>query len=168
MRIGVAALIWILFIGGLTTYMLQRGSAAPSSADKITIEGAQGTYSLVVTTTFTAQPDPFALTNDSAPPAALLVRMGQQILLSKTDDILPGQPMGVTITDGLVKGTNEILVQASPPLDNADQAQAVRVQLLRDDWQITEQTYWAAPGENISEVFRFDLVTQLEDADHDH
>ena len=170
MRIVWAAIIWVVFAGGLTTYMLQRGSVARTPTDDIAMETAQGIYTLVVTTTFAAQPDPFALTAGGEAPAALQIRMGSRVLLHKTDDIRPGRPMRVTIDDGLMKGTNELFIEASPPLDSSgrEQAQAVRLQLLRDDVMVIQDTFWADPGEKISKTFRFDIEDRHEDAEHDH
>jgi hypothetical protein len=150
------------------TYMLQRGSVARTPADQIVMERAQGVYTLVVTTTFAAQPDPFALTAGGEAPAALQIRMGPRVLLHKTNDIMPGRPMRVAIDEGLVKGTNEIFIEASPPLDSADRAQAVRLQLLRDELTVAQDTFWADPGENISKTFRFDIEKRHKDTEHDH
>jgi hypothetical protein len=148
--------------------MLQRDSVIPAPAQGITAAAARGAYTLVVTATFAAEPDPFALTAGDDPPPALQVRMGSQVLLSRTDDIQPGQPMRVPLTKGLIVGANEIFVKASPPVETNVQAQAVRIQLLRDGLTFVEQTYWAAPGENVSETFRFDIDDQQEDTAHDH
>jgi hypothetical protein len=94
--------------------------------------------------------------------------MGSRVLLHKTDDIIPGRPMRVTIDEGLAKGTNELFIEASPPLDSADQAQAVRLQLLRDELTVAQDTFWADPGENISKTFRFDIEKRHKDTEHDH
>ena len=168
MRIVWAAVIWVIFTGGLMGYMLQRDSVTPAPVKGITAAAADGAYTLVVTATFAAEPDPFALTATDDPPPALQVRMGSQVLLRKTDDVQPGQPMRVPLTKGLVVGANELFVKASPPIKTNAQAQAVRIQILRDGLTFVEQTYWAAPGENVSETFRFDIDDQQEDAEHDH
>ena len=149
-------------------YMLQRDSVTPAPVEGIKAATAEGIYTLVITATFAAEPDPFALTATDDPPLALQVRMGSQVLLSKTDDIQPGQPIQVPLAKGLVVGANEIFVKASPPIETNARAQAVRIQLLRDGLTFVEQTYWAAPGENVSETFRFDIDDQQEDAAHDH
>lgn len=168
MRIVWAAMIWVVFAGGLMTYMLQRGSVAQTPADEIAMETAQGVYTLVVTTTFAAQPDPFALTAGGKTPAALQIRIGSRVLMNKTDDIIPGRPMRVTIDEGLMKGTNELFIEAGPALDSADRAQAVRLQLLRDELMVAQDTFWAAPGENISKTFRFDIEDRHRKTEHDH
>jgi hypothetical protein len=168
LRIVWAAVIWVVFTGGLMTYMLQRGSAAKTPVDPVEIEAAQGVYTIVVTTTFEAQPDPFALTVGDDTPAALQIRMGSRILLHKEEGIVPGQPMRVTIDDGLVKGANELFIEASPPLDSADRAQAVRLQVFRDDMMVVQDTFWADPGGKISKTFRFDIEDRHKDTEHDH
>jgi hypothetical protein len=148
--------------------MLQRGSAAQTPAKEFAIEAAQGLYTLVVTTTFTAQPDPFALTAGGQVPAVLQIRMGSRLLLQKREGILPGRPMRVTLDQGLVRGTNELFIEASPPLDAADRAQAVRLQLLRDQLMVAQETFWAEPGETISTPFRFVIEERAKDTEHDH
>lgn len=168
MRIVWAAIIWVVLAGGLTTYMLQRGSAARTPTGEIAMETAQGIYTLVVTTTFAAQPDPFALTAGGEAPAALQIRMGSRVLLHRTADIMPGRPVRVAIDEGLMKGTNELFIEASPPLNSADRAQAVRLQLLRDELIVVQETFWAEPGEKISKTFRFDIDDRHEDAGHVH
>lgn len=168
LRIAWAAAIWVVFAGGLTTYMLQRGSVAQTAANAIAMETAQGVYSLVVTTTFAAQPDPFALTAGGEAPAALQIRMGSRVLLHKTKDILPGRPMRVTIDEGLVNGTNELFIEASPALDSADRAQAVRLQLMQGELTVAQDTFWAGPGETISQTFRFDIEERHKDTEHAH
>jgi hypothetical protein len=150
------------------TYMLQRGSVARTPANEITTERAQGVYTLVVTTTFAAQPDPFALTAGGEAPTALQIRMGSRVLLQKTDDIMAGRPMHVTIDEGLAKGTNELFIEVSPPLDSADRAQAVRIQLMRDELTVAQDTFWSDPGENISKTFRFDIEKRHTDTEHGH
>jgi hypothetical protein len=150
------------------TYMLQRGSVARTPADQIVMERAQGVYTLVVTTTFAAQPDPFAFTAGGEAPTTLQIRMGSRVLLQKTDDIMAGRPMRVTIDEGLAKGTNELFIEVSPPLDSADRAQAVRIQLMRDELTMAQDTFWSDPGENISKTFRFDIEARHTDTEHDH
>jgi hypothetical protein len=159
--------IWVVFAGGLTVYMLQRGSAAQTPAKAFATEAAQGVYTLVVTTTFAAQPDPFALTTGGEAPAALQIRMGSRILLQKTDGILPGRPMRIPIDQGVAKGTNELFIEATPAVDSADRAQAVRLQLLQDDLTVAQATYWADPGENIAKTFRFEIEERHKDSEHD-
>ncbi len=171
MRIVWAAVIWVVFAGGLMTYMLQRGSTAQMPANEIAMETAQGVYTLVVTTTFAAQPDPFALTAGGEAPAALQIRMGSRVLLYKTDDIAPGRPIRVAIDKGLVKGANELYIEVSPPLgsgDRAQTAQAVRIQVFRDELVVAQDTFWSDPGENISRTFRFDIEAPHRDTEHDH
>ena len=168
MRIVWALLIWGVFTGGLTFYMQQRDTVAGTQPAAITLEKAPGRYFLNITTTFAAEPDPFALTTGDEPPAALLVRLGSNIVMSKADGIKPGIPMQVALADGLTVGSNEIFVQASPPLRAESGAQAVRVQILKDDIVLKEQTFWAAPGENVAESMRFDIEVEKGGDGHDH
>ena len=71
MRIVWAAVIWVIFTGGLMSYMVQRGSGTPAPTEGIKTEAARGVYTLSVTATFTAEPDPFAL--ESTDPLRLSV-----------------------------------------------------------------------------------------------
>ncbi len=168
MRIVWAAAIWIVFAGGLMGYMAQRTAIAPPPETSVSTAAATGVFTLVITPTFAAKPDPFALTAAGDSAFALQVRIGSRILLSRTEDIEPGRPIRVTIGEGLVAGINEIFIEASPPLDTADRSQAVRIQVLQDEITIAEDTFWADPGQKISETLRFETADQKEDPDHDH
>ncbi len=168
MRIIWVLVIWGMFVGGLTFYMQQRDTAAMVQPAAIHLEKAAGRYILSLTTTFTAEPDPFALMVDGESPAALVVRLGAHTIISKTGGIIAGEPVRVELTDGLKVGANELFIQASPPLQTTNGAQAVRVQLYKDEQVLKEQTYWAAPGENIAQSFRFAIEAEQEQDGHDH
>jgi hypothetical protein len=68
---------------------------------------------------------------------------------------------------GLVEGTNEIYLEASPPIEQVGKSQAVRVQILRDGQTVAEQTFWSAPGGKVADTLRFELGI-VREAEEDH
>lgn len=169
MRIVGALIVWIMVIGGLLLYTQHRDMVVEGVGEAFTTQKAAGRYVLTVTTTFDAEPDPFALTTESAgQPAALLVRMGDRTLLRVIDRIAAGQPIRVTLDGGLATGVNEIYVEASPPLSAGDRAQAVRIQILNDDVSVAEQTFWSSAGGKVAETFRFQIDADREEKPDEH
>ncbi|MEK6233249.1 MAG: hypothetical protein N2C14_00905 [Planctomycetales bacterium] len=144
MRLLLVLLINATVLGGLAAYMnLRPGRVARQVVFQE--EKAAGAYSVEVTTTFSAQPDPFSLPSaEEEPPPSLLIRFRGRDVLRLTDEVPAGQPIRLSV-DGIVVGDNEFYVAASPPLDQADQAHAVRVKILRDGRQVAERTLWSRP-----------------------
>jgi len=170
MRIFLAAFICITFIGGLGLYMSNRAVAVSIPQNNIQPQTARAHYSLLVTTTFAIEPDPFAIqTDDSKPPAGLIVRLGNKEILRQTEQMEAGIPVIVTPLEGLVSGSNEIYLEASPPVDNTDKSHAVRVQIMEDDFSIAEKTFWSQPGSKVADTMRFTIENQEKKGDeHDH
>ncbi|UCG14042.1 MAG: hypothetical protein JSU72_06110 [Deltaproteobacteria bacterium] len=168
MRIMLAGLIWIVFVGGLALYTHRQGVTPVATETPGELRMAEGQYELEITTTFTVEPDPFALQSDEGEkPAGLLVRLGDREVLRKTDRLEAGIPIRVAPLFGLVEGTNEIYLEASPPLDHIGKINGVRVQIQRDGQAIVEQTFWSLPGGKVADTLRFSLaaVNQKESQD---
>ena len=141
MRIISAVLIWIVFIGGLTLFIYYRDAAVPSAAVVLEAKAAQGVYALEITTTFTLEPDPFAIqTDDEGRAPALLVRLGSHEILRKTDRLEAGSIVRVEPLTGLVLGDNEIYLQASPPIEEIGKNHAVRLQILLNNQKTIKAT----------------------------
>ena len=170
MRIFLAAFICITFIGGLGLYMSHRAKAFPRPQNNIQPQDAKASYSLLVTTTFAIEPDPFAIqTDNTKPPAGLIVRQGKNEILRQTEQMVAGIPVLVNPLEGLVSGSNEIYIEASPPVGNSDKSHAVRVQIMEDDFLIAEKTFWSQPGSKVSDTMRFTIEDQQKkEDDHDH
>lgn len=168
MRIALAVLIWLMFVGGLGLYTHYRDIAAQALRPSVEIQTAEGSYAMQITTTFAVEPDPFALqTDELGEQPALVVRLGEREILKRTDRLEAATPIRVEPLLGLVEGTNEIYLEANPPLEQVGKSQAVRVQIMRDGQTVAEQTFWSAPGGKVADTMRFDLGIARE-AEEDH
>lgn len=164
-RIFLAVFIWILFAGILTLYMQQRpGPPAPAEV----LAGKQETaaqYRLEVTTSFAAEPDPFALQTGTSPPPALLLRMGSEEILRISRRIKAGIPITVSPLRGILPGDNEIWFAAYPPLENASGTRALRIRIQENARTLADRTFWSEPGGKVSGTIRFTAVREEE---HSH
>jgi hypothetical protein len=167
-RIFLAALIWLLFIGGLSLFMHHRDQAMVSSEAPAVIQKIEkGNFALLITPTFAVEPDPFAiLAADDEKPPALLVRIGDREILRKTDQIPAGAPIRLEPLTGLVFGDNEMYLEVSPPVEQADRSHAVRVQIFQDDLPLAEKTFWSPAGGKVADTFRFALRAPDEKEDN--
>jgi hypothetical protein len=120
---------------------------------------AAGIFTVEVTLTFAAGPDPFALDLDDAP--ALVVSFRGRDLLRRTEEIPAGQPIRIESVEGLVAGANEFYVAATPTAQDAAVARAIRVRILRDGATVAEQSLWSAPGESVNGIVVVDVDTHL-------
>ena len=170
MRIALSLIIWIVLVGGLGLYVHHRDTKAMASGPTVEIRTAKGSYTLEITTTFNIEPDPFALqTDDQGQPAALLVRMAGQEILRRTERLEAGTPLRLEPLSGLVEGTNEIYLEASPPLEQTDKSQAVRVRIISDGQPLSERTFWSLPGGKVADTWRFTLGGEKgKEGGHDH
>ena len=172
MRIILAALIWVLFIGGLLLHMASRQSVPVAQA---TLPGEEATnspshYTLEITPGFSAAPDPFALVTEAGERAPLLtVRMGGRTLLRVEEEMAAGVPIPLSPVEGLAAGENEIYIQASPPVEEAGKSHALRVRILDEGIPLAEKTFWSAPGGAVGGTFAFTLAETEEREDgHGH
>lgn len=170
MRIIVAVLIWICFVGGVGLYIHHRSRAAVTSAGPVEMETAEGNYALEITSTFIVEPDPFAIqSNDQEKPSALLVRLGDLEIIRITDRMEAGTPIRVEPLRGLVIGDNEIYVEANPPLNQAGRSHALRMQVLKNGQAWKEKTFWSTPGGKVADTLRLILIpSQTKEDPHAH
>lgn len=157
MRIFFVLFLWIAMIGGLTLYMHDRDAHAPVAATAVKLSAAEGKYSVEVTPTFSAEPDPFALVSDRDAAAALTVTLRGREILARNDDVRPGVPILVDDIEGLVAGDNELLLEASPPNSEADQRHFVQLRVLKDGLPAAEETFWSEGGATVSGTLHFSL-----------
>jgi len=158
MRLGLVAAIWILFVGGLASYMRYRDVAGPGSEPAVELKLAEGRYRIEVTPGFTPVPDPFALRTGQEPSApALVVRLAGRELLRLSGGVEAGRPVWIEDVRGLVAGSNEIYVQVSPPIEQGDRRHFVLVRVLRDGVPIAEQTFWGEGGLQVAGTCRFEV-----------
>ena len=168
MRLTLAVLIWLVFVGGLGIYTHYRDATVRAARPIVEIQTVEGNYAIEITTTFAVEPDPFAVqTDELGQQPALVVRLGQREILKITDRLAAGTPIRIEPLLGLVEGTNETYLEASSRLEQVGESQAVRVQILRDGQTIAEQTFWSLPGGKVAETMRFELAIAKE-AEEDH
>jgi hypothetical protein len=119
------------------------------------------------------EPDPFAVQlEDTDKPPALLVRLGRQEIMRKTDRLEAGTPIEVKPLTGLISGENELYLEANPPLDALDAAgssHAARVRILQNHRVVAEKTFWSDVGGKVAGTLRFSLSeTNEKKDDHGH
>jgi hypothetical protein len=172
MRIIIAIAIWAVILGGVTTFqrhrnMRQVSQTAGQSPVKVS---ASAVYSLAVTPTFKAEPDPFALQTDTTETsAALVVRMAGTDLLRVTDQGEAGQALRIESLPNIQVGLNEIYIEGAPPTDQGGQRHAVLVELFRNDVWIQQASFWSVPGGKVTGVLRFEVEEDTGRApDHGH
>lgn len=170
MRIITAIIVWALIFGSVISFQrknqLQRSIANPVVPETT---AASAVYSLAVTPTFKAEPDPFALqTSETETAPALVVRMAGTDLLRVTDYVEAGRPLKIdTLADSKV-GLNEIYIEGSPPASRVGQRHAILVELFRNGNWIQQQSIWSTPGSKVTGVIRFEVTNHEEDDDDDH
>jgi hypothetical protein len=124
-------------------------------------------YSLTVTPTFQAEPDPFALQTTTTDPApALLVRMAGSDLLRVTDQVQAGRTLYVEALPEVRVGLNEVYIEGSPPTDQSGQRQAILVELFRNGVWVQQASFWSVPGAKVTGTLRFEVTE--DEPDHDH
>ena len=166
-RIISVIIIWIVFVGGPLVYLIRRVEQEPAHAYKQEALAAEVTVQL--TFAFAAQPDPFALTAVKSPPTSVRVSLNGQDILRRNEPVKEGEPIQINDVKGFVKGTNELLVEAFPALDQASQSQALRVWVKRGAETVADQTLWSEPGQPLSATMTIDLgESKEEEAGHDH
>ncbi|MBI5569320.1 MAG: hypothetical protein HY914_05180 [Desulfomonile tiedjei] len=167
MRPLVAALIWLILLGGLTLYMTAR--QGPNRAISQELSRAEGLYSLVLTPTFDVEPDPFALQTDSSEkPAALVVKLNGTELVRMVEKVEGGKTIRVEPIKGLVQGKNEFYFEASPLIPEAQRSEALRVRILRDGRIIEDRSFWSEDGVRIAETFSVNLETSKPSQENGH
>jgi antitoxin (DNA-binding transcriptional repressor) of toxin-antitoxin stability system len=143
MRPVLAILTTVLILGGLQGYFLLRDRFGPTAP--VAIEHpAPGVYSLEITLTFDAGPDPFALA--ASDQTCLEVLFRGQTLLRRVERVSAGEKVVITPIEDIVAGKNEFVFKASPADSRPEMAYAARVRLLRDDAPIAEQSLWSESG----------------------
>jgi hypothetical protein len=172
MRIFVAVIVWVIFIGGLSLYMKHRDFADYSPNNLFEFQQVEQVYSLEVTPSFILESDPFALAMDiqnSSP--ALLIRLGEHELLNISAPLTTAESFKIEPLHSLIVGQNEIYVEATPPTNNFSTYNALRIRILKNGYPFEEKTLWSPPGTKVAGTFQFTLETDDNDFSeekHDH
>ena len=156
MRIVLAILTWVLFVGGLALYMTTRQVEPLPQQEVLQSTMAGEELALELTADFPLEPDPFGLwSGDSPETAALTVRTPRREVFRVSHPVDANRTLRLEPIPDLVEGTNELYLEASPPLEVAGQPLSLTVRLLRHGNPATEQVLRAPDGGRIAGTFRF-------------
>ena len=169
MRFLLCILIWILFVGGLWAYTVQRDAALPQAPGKVPVgKTLTGEYVLEITPSFSTEKDPFAqAADDESQDSGLEIRLNGQPLAVEAGEILRGKV--IRITDGikLSPGFNEFYVKASPPMSETNLDHGIRVRLTDRGAPLVDRTVWGSRGAVVTGTVSVTLAAQKEGS-HDH
>lgn len=167
MRFILTAVIWLVILGGLWSYTRQRAAAeAVVSFDNPGVEEVKATYSLLLTPTFSLEPDPFALTSGDTGGAAVALRVNGVELPLAEESLQRGQTWTMQEVTGLVQGDNEIFIQASPPLAESGLEHGIRIRLLKSGVATVDSTVWSEQGSLVTGSVHFELEPTRHEHDH--
>jgi hypothetical protein len=155
-RIFLAVLIWIIFLGGLGFYTQQRERAVPPPVHEENRTAWVRGLSLEVVATFDIAADAFGVkTEGTNPGPSLLAMLGGREIIRETGNIPAGTRIGIEPLTGVLPGLNEIYIEARPPVEL--DSGALRIRLLRNGVSFAEETFWASSGRLAAGTFRFTL-----------
>lgn len=126
---------------------------------------AAGPVELVLTPTFSAVDDPFALRSPDGDTPRLQVWHEDTLLLRRTADLRAGELIRVP---GLVLGRDQasIRVEATPAPEEAVHPCALRVEIFRDGVLCDDQTLWShGGGTRVVAVLTVQLTPRLRTLD---
>jgi hypothetical protein len=170
-RIAAALLLWVIVLGGLNLYMKRfetSGSDAASSSRQ-RLAQVEAPYAMELTTTFSVESDPFALTAGvSKEPAGLVVQLQGHEVLRKGGEVEAGAPIVLNPVPGLVRGLNEFFVEANMPLDSIGRSYALRFRLMQAGSPVAEETFWSEGENRITGVLRVSLENDKENGGPHH
>jgi hypothetical protein len=165
MRFIAIIIIWVVLIGGLKLFLGHRQALVPLQSqirNQVT-----GDYRLDLTSTFTAQEDPFALNVDQTEStSAVVIQLGGQDIFPKNKTIEAGKVLNVRDLPDLVLGRNEFYIEVNPPTDQAQKAQAVRLRFFQGDQLMQQKSFWSEPGERLAGTFTVTIAEAHENHDH--
>ncbi len=165
-RIVAAILVWVIVVGGTWLYLRLHDDRAQARLGSVPETEVVEGYRVELVTTFSAEPDPFALQlDDAAAPTALLVRLNGAEVLRRADDVAAGESIAMDPLGPVLAGNNELYVEASPPGDVAGLSHALRVRVYHGYRTIADTTLWNEPGASLSGGVSFEAAALLESTD---
>jgi hypothetical protein len=121
-------------------------------------DAAAAQYNLELTLTFDAVPDPFALVSPGAEAAPVVsVHLNGKTLVELREGSPPGVPWLQEGISGVSVGTNELLIEATPPVGAAHIRHAVRVRLIENTVAIADETFWSDGASKVGGAVRFQV-----------
>ena len=166
MRPLLALVVACCVIGGLALYFETiQNDPIPIDFDEPE-ETATGVFSLELTLTFDAGPDPFAFEVANAP--SILVLFKGEEILRRTENVAAGTPVVVESIEGIVPGKNEFFVEVTAQDQASIVVRAVRLRAFRDGNLIAEQSLWSEPGEPVQGTMALSVDDETDEKEHDH
>ena len=167
MRLLLSVLIWIFFVGGLWFYINQRDLMQSNASynPKQMIRQADKHVTLLLTPTFSAEKDPFALTFDNQESQGIIVRVNGERVDTKSLSLKSGVPVQISELNNILAGRNELYMEVSPPVQDSHIAQAIRVELSDEKRILLDETIWSKGGALLTGSFLFEIIDETV---HDH
>lgn len=156
--------IWVVLAGGLSVYMRHRDANPVKRPAGRAVTAARAAYVLELTPAFAAAPDPFALLPDGGKAPALSARLRGKDVVVKTEGVPAGVPIVVDSLPGVIEGDNEIVVAASPPVEETPRRHFLQARVLRNGVPIASETFWADGFARVDGVLRFTAPAEASDA----
>lgn len=161
MRFVLVVLIWVVLLGGLRFYILQRDAALPPGAapPRPAAAAVGSSISIELTPTFSTEEDPFALRLDDREVAPLQLRLNGSVLPLPPTGLDRGRSLVLKDLGDIRLGRNEVQITTSPPMAEIQLEHAVRVRIFAgDNTLLTDQTLWAGGGSLVSGTIEFDYT----------
>lgn len=147
MRLVLVAVLTIGLLVGTKWFLGANASQHNHDHAGVLLIQASGEYTVDVTLTFDAGPDEFSL-EDVGDAPSLVVQMNGGEVLRRTETILAAEsPLQIPAIEGVIVGTNEFFVQASPSDMSSLQPLSARVRIQRDGNVVADQTIWSEGGD---------------------
>lgn len=172
MRFVFVAIIWVVILGGMLWYTDYREKSKPAALVQTSLNSKETEFilcELFLTTTFSAEADPFSLQlGDEKTNSDLLFRLNGELIDTYLSPFKRGQAQSMNLEQVRI-GKNEIYLQISPPFNESELNTGVRLLLVDiNGLTIFDQTIWAEPGAVISELLSFTIKRDNMGDDHDH
>ena len=161
MRLFLAGLVWVVFVGGVAFYTSMSPNKQAGSIIVQSVQEAKRPCTCRVWTSFSASPDPFALTDNGEAKVLRVLLNGREILVRK--GTLDGSSVQESlISAGLNNGQNELFIETTPPVVEHDRAHAARLQFESEGSILVDKTFWSIGGAPIVTSVAFAVEGQVE------
>jgi hypothetical protein len=157
MRFILTAAVWIIILAFLSLFFISRETTV-STFKKEEIKETTD-ISVVVTTTFSVEKDPFALDlGDKKQPFVL--SLDGKTIIEKSEGVTDREPISVDI-DSVNNGEHEVLVSANP--SGEGKSNAVRIEVYKEGSPLKERTIWFDAGQKINASLIFNTGAENND-----
>lgn len=169
MRFFLIIISWIVIIGGLRLYTWQRDMAVKPIQNVVAQQQqeSKASYRLQITSTFSVEPDPFALEESESLESALQISLNGQPIKLPIEQLKRGEMIQMDDLQGVIAGHNEIYVKASPPVEENLLNHGIRINLIEGGNSLVDQTLWSEQGSLVSGTVVFKAGSDAKE-DHEH